>query len=195
MSYRTTTSYGTWCNRVAPYSTSPDSDVVDYIGGGDRDWQELLDKSGALEQIQIEYREAINAALPPSISLCGDEFIGPAYPDDGEFDGYPTDEYGDELDFKAMVEDIDLAAILERNEPLTLEDIGRDEMKSQAKEPAKVASKAMSRLGVKPFAYVPHPQSKRPQALYRAGEVRAALAARPGKGVGGGPKPKRGASA
>lgn len=190
MSSTTTTSYGTWCNRVAPYSTSPDSDVLDYINTGDADWRDLLEKSGALERIQREYRDAINAALPPGITLCGDEFIGPAYPDEGEFDGYPTDEHGDSLDFKAMVEDINLGEIVERNDPLTLEDIGRDELKSQAKEPAKAASKAMHRAGVEPFAYVPHPESKRPLALYRAGDVRAALAARPGKGVGGGPRPK-----
>lgn len=181
MTYRTTTSYGTWCNRVNTYSTSPESDVLDYINGGDNAWQELLEKSGALEEIQLEYRQAIDAVLPPSISLCGDEFIGPADPEDNEFDGYLTGEYGD-LDFKAMVEDIDLGPIVERNEPLTLEDIGRWEMKSTAKDPAKAASKAMSRLGVKPFTYHPHPKSSRPQALYRAGDVREALAKRPGRG-------------
>lgn len=181
MAYRTTTSYGTWCNRVSPYSTSPDADVLDYINGGDSDWQTLLDESGALEQIQREYRYAIDAALPPSVSLCGDEFIGPYEPDEGEFDDYPQDDYGF-LDFKAMVEDIDLEPIVDRNEPLTLEVIGREELQSQAKQPAKVAASAMSRLGVKPFAYYPHPESKRPQALYRAGDVRQALAKRPGQG-------------
>lgn len=182
MSYTTTTSYGTWCNRVSPYSTSPDADVLDYINGGDNDWQTLLDASGALRQIQAEYREAINAALPDSVSLCGDEFIGPAYPDDDEFAGYPVDDDG-VLDFKAMVEGIDLAPIVDRNDLLTLETIGREELKSQAKQPAKVAAAAMSRLGVKPFAYHPHPKSGRPQALYRAGDVREAVAKRPGRGT------------
>lgn len=177
----TTTSYGTWCNRVAPFSTSPDVDVIDFINGGDADWREMLEESGALDQIQREYRDAINAALPDDISLCGDEFIGPAYPEDGEFDDYPHDEF-DSLDFKAMVEDIDLTEIVERNEPLTAENIGRWELKSQAKDPAKVASSTMKRLGVKPFHYMPHPESGRPQALYRAGEVRAAIAKRPGQG-------------
>lgn len=178
----TTTSYGTWCNRVNQYSTSPDSDVLDYINGGDSDWQTLLDESGALEQIQREYRQAIENALPDDVSLCGDEFIGPAYPEDGEFDGYPTDEHG-ALDFAAMVEGIDLEEIVERNDPLTLEAIGRWELKSQAQNPAKAASKAMSRLGVKPFTYHPHPESGRPQALYRAGDVRNALGNRPGRGT------------
>jgi hypothetical protein len=182
VSSTTTTSYGTWCNRVNVYSSSPDSDVLDFINGGDDDWRTLLEESGALGQIQLEYRRAIDAALPDSISLCGDEFIGPAYPDDDEFDGYPVDEVGT-LDFKALLEDIDLGAIVEANEPLTLEDIGRWELKSQAKNPAKTASGVMAKLGLKPFTYHPHPESGRPQALYRAGDVRKALAARPGRGA------------
>lgn len=180
MSY-TTTSYGTWCNQVNQYSTSPDSDVLDYINGGGNAWQELLEASGALQLIQDEYREAINDALPDSVALSGDEFIGPAEPDDDEFANYPATKHG-ELDLKAIVENIDLQAIVERNEPLTLEEIGRFEMKSTAKEPAKAASKAMSRLGLKPHAYVPHPESNRPQAIYLKGALREALANRPGKG-------------
>ncbi|MER6844811.1 hypothetical protein [Streptomyces platensis] len=181
MSYRTNTVYGTWTNRVSTFSPSPDADVSDYINGGDADWRETLEESGALDQIKSEYHDAINAALPDSISLCGNDFIGPWEPEDGEFDGYPTNEFGD-LDFAAMVEDIDLGEIVERNEPLTAEYIGRWELKSQAKDPAKVASSTMKRLGVKPFHYLPHPESGRPQALYRAGEVRDAIANRPGQG-------------
>lgn len=181
MTYTTTTSYGTWCNRVNQYSTSPDADVLDYINGGDNAWQELLQASGALELIQDEYRQAINDALPPSVSLSGDEFIGPAYPEDGEFDEYPTDEFG-VLDFAALVEDIDLEPIVERNEPLTLEEIGRDAMGSKAKEPAKVASMAMKRAGVKAHTYLPHPESSRPQAIFLKGAVKEALAKRPGRG-------------
>jgi hypothetical protein len=123
MSYTTTTSYGTWCNRVAPYSTSPDTDVIDYISGGDRDWLERVETSGALEAMQAAFRAAINAALPGSISLCGDEFIGPAYPDENEFDGYPADEDG-ALDYKAIVESIDLAGIIDAHAPLTPENNG-----------------------------------------------------------------------
>lgn len=181
MTYRTTTSYGTWCNRVSSYSTTPDTDVEDYIGGGDREWRELLEESGALKKIEQEYRDAIEAALPDSISLCGDEFIGPYETEEGEFDGYPRDEF-DRLDFKAMFEDIDLAAIVDRNDPLTLEDIGRWHLKSASANPAKVASAAMSRLGVKPFTHVPHPESGRQMAVYLKGDVEKALADRPGRG-------------
>lgn len=181
MAYRTTTSYGTWCNRVNTFSTSPDADVLDYINGGDDDWRQLLEDSGALDTIKREYRQAIEDALPQSVSLCGDEFIGPAEAEAGEFDGYATDEDGF-LDFAALVGDIDLGPIVDRNDPLTLEAIGRWELKSQAKDPARVASSTMARLGVKPFTYLPRAGSGRPVALYRAGDVRTALTARPGRG-------------
>ncbi|WP_371793057.1 hypothetical protein OG285_32525 [Streptomyces sp. NBC_01471] len=177
----TTKSYGTWCNRINQYSTSPDADVLNVINGGDSDWRELLENSGALALIRDEYRNAINAALPPSISLCGDEFIGPAYPDDDEFDGYATDKHG-ALDLAAVLEDIDLEPIVERNDPLTLESIGRHELKSQSKTPGKVASAAMARYGVKAFYHGPNPQSGRAQSYFLAGEVRAALEARLGQG-------------
>lgn len=176
----TTTSYGTWCNRVNSYSTSPDADVLDYINGGDTAWQERLAASGLLENIQREYRDAINDALPAAVTLCGDEFIGPYQPDAGEFNGYPVDEDG-LLDFKAIVDDIDLGAIVNRNEPVTLEDIGRHILKSTAANPAKVASAALSRLGLKPLAYVPS-ETGRPQAVYAETDVREALAKRPGRG-------------
>ncbi|MFD7016156.1 hypothetical protein [Streptomyces sp. NPDC059928] len=178
----TTTSYGNWCNRVNQYSTSPDSDILDYINGGDADWQEMLDKTGALDKIKDAYRRAIDAALPPSISLCGSDFIGPADPEDGEFDGYPADDYGS-LDFEAMVEDIDLGAIVDYYDPYTLGQIGRDLLQSKAKDPAKAAAARMSDLGLKPFTYYRAPDSKRPQALYYAGAVTAALAKRPGQGT------------
>jgi len=111
-----TTSYGTWCNRVNTYSTSPDAEVLGVINGGDADWRERLETTGALDAMKAAYRTAIDAALPPSISLCGNEFIGPAHPDDDEFDGYPTDEAGF-LDFKTMLADIDLNAIVEKYDP------------------------------------------------------------------------------
>ncbi|MEU0670381.1 hypothetical protein ABZ508_33240 [Streptomyces lavendulocolor] len=178
----TTTSYGYWSARVSIHHNGPDDLVSDYVASGHPEWKDLLAASGALERIHAEYRRAIDTALPADISLCGNEFIGPAHPEDGEFDDCPRDENG-ALDFAAMVEDIDLAEIIERNEPLTLEEIGRDVMTSKAKEPAKAASKAMSRLGVKPaYGYLPNPDSGRPQALYRAGDVRKALASRPGQG-------------
>ncbi|MEU3656454.1 hypothetical protein AB0E67_27335 [Streptomyces sp. NPDC032161] len=177
----TTTSYGTWTNRINTYSAGPDADVLDFVNGGDADWRELLEKSGALAEITKAYRDAIEEALPARVFLCGEEFIGPAYPDDDEFDGYPVDENG-RLDIAACVEGINLGEIVEWYDPLTLEDIAQDELKSTAQKPAKAASRTMCRLGVKAFYHGPNPKSGRPQSYFRAGEVREALAKRPGKG-------------
>lgn len=112
----TTTSYGTWCNRVDSLSTSPDDDVVNYVDGGDPGWRDQVKSSGALARMLAAYRSEIESRLPPDISLSGNEFIGPASPDDGEFDGYPQDEDG-RLDFAAMVEGIDLDEIVDRYNP------------------------------------------------------------------------------
>jgi hypothetical protein len=112
----TNTCYGTWCNRVAPFSTSPDDDVIGLVSGGEPEWLDRLESTGALAEMKHAYRVAIEATLPPDVSLCGDQFIGPAYADASDFTGYPVDEHGS-LDFKAMVEDIDLDAIVERYDP------------------------------------------------------------------------------
>lgn len=177
MTYRTTTSYGTWCNQINGFETSPEQGLNSYLGSEDPDDYDM-------DSIHLAYRRAIDAALPPSISLCGDEFIGPAYPEDGEFDDYPQDEDG-ALDLKAIIEGLglDLGDLFWRHTLYTLDAIGRELLESKAKDPAKVAAAAMSRLGLKPFAYRPHPDSGRPQAWYRVGDVRDALAARPGQGA------------
>ncbi|MFF9901328.1 hypothetical protein [Streptomyces longispororuber] len=115
MTSSTATSYGTWCTRVNGLSTSPDADVVDYVGTGSPDWVRRVQDSGALARMKADYRDAINAALPPDIALCGDTFIGPAEPEPDAFDGYPTvDGF---LDFAAMVQEIDLDAIVDRHDP------------------------------------------------------------------------------
>lgn len=114
----TTTSYGTWNNRVSPYSTSPEADIADSMGGGDYEWRELMENSGAVAAIAAEYRAAIEAALPADVSLCGEEFIGPAYPDADDEEAwrdYPRDEDGS-LDFKAAIDGIDLMAIIEEHD-------------------------------------------------------------------------------
>lgn len=173
----TTTSYGTWCSLVNTYETSPTDVIYAFLNGNDPDEYDMDSIVGA-------YLDAIEAALPPDVSLCGDEFIGPAHPEEGEFDGYPIDDFED-LDIKAIVEgiDIDLADLFERYELFNLEHIGKWVLESKAKEPAKAAAAAVSRLGLKAFTYRPSPDSGRPQAWYRAGDVRDALAARPGQGA------------
>lgn len=108
--------YGSWSARVSTYSTGPDADVDSIVTGGPPEWRELLATSGALAQMKAEYRNAINAALPGDIALCGDEFVGPAHPEPGEFDGYPLDENGG-LDFAAIVAEIEVSEIVERHDP------------------------------------------------------------------------------
>lgn len=45
------------------------------------------------------------------------------------------------------------------------------------------ARKLLSRWEVRAAEYRPHPESRRPQALYRADDVRTAHANRPGRGA------------
>jgi len=173
----TTTRYGTWTTLVNDYETAPEEGLNGYLGDASPD---EYDMAG----IYAAYRQAIKDALPGGVSLCGSEFIGPAYPEPGEFDDYPTDEDG-RLDIGAIVEDLDFdtAAVFERYELYTLEHIGLHVLESKAKDPAKAAAAAVSKLGVKAFAYRPHPDSGRAQAWYRVGDVKDALAARPGQGA------------
>lgn len=173
----TTTSYGTWTNRVQTYENAPEDGLNAYLGDNDPD---EYDMAG----IHAAYRQAIEDALPADVSLCGNEFIGPAYPEPGEFDDYPSDESGG-LDIGAIIEelDFDTEAAFERYELYTLEHIGRYVLESKAQDPGRVARATVSRLGLKAFVYRPHPDSGRPQAWYRAGDVRDALAARPGRGT------------
>lgn len=103
----TTTSYGTWCNRIESLSLSVENTVADYLG----DFVDDYDFDGVV----AEYRGAINDALPDSVILSGNEFIGPYYDADQDFDGYPTDE-GGFLDLKAIVDGIDLDEIAARHD-------------------------------------------------------------------------------
>ncbi len=93
----TTTSYGTWLNATGDslgVKSSIDSALGDFVGDFD------------LDGIETEYRQLIGSLLPESVSLVGDEFIGPAYPARGEFEGFPTKEDGS-LDLAAIVESVD----------------------------------------------------------------------------------------
>ncbi|WP_405149414.1 hypothetical protein OG589_14440 [Sphaerisporangium sp. NBC_01403] len=98
----TTTTFGTWNNRVQDGELTVEQSVYVALG----DYADDYD----LDAVAADYRAAINDALPSSVSLCGDEFIGPYYAEDRDFDGYPTDE-DDRLDIKAIVEGIDFWAI------------------------------------------------------------------------------------
>lgn len=93
----TTTSYGTWVNNVDDLCLTVEQYVADALGdyAGDYDLDGLV---GA-------YRAAINDALPHNVALAGDEFIGPYYEADQDFDGYPLTDDG-ALDIKAIVDGI-----------------------------------------------------------------------------------------
>lgn len=93
----TTTSYGNW-TKIEWTSVSVEDTVASALG----DFVDDYDLDGLVS----EYRNAINDALPDGVSLCGNEFIGPAYGKDCDFDGYPLTK-GGELDLKAIVESVD----------------------------------------------------------------------------------------
>lgn len=100
-----TCSYGTWNRTVAEYGMTLEQGVGDALNGEYTDEQ--------IDAVTAAYRDAINAALPDSVSLCGNDFYGPYTPEDDEFAGYPQDDEGD-LDIAAIVEGIDFWAIVEK---------------------------------------------------------------------------------
>ena len=89
-----TTSYGNW-TIVEEFSVSVEDTIGAALGAFAGDYN--------TDAIAADYRAAINAALPDGVSLCGDEFYGPAY--------------ADELpDIKDIVEGIDFWAIAARHD-------------------------------------------------------------------------------
>ena len=112
-----TTTYGHWTTLVDSTTSTLEQAVLEFVSGADHDWITALKNSGALEDIITEYREAINDALPPGVVLTGSsEFIGPFEHAQDAWAGYPTTEDGD-LDIGAIVESIDLGAIVARHDP------------------------------------------------------------------------------
>lgn len=103
----TTTSYGSWSHNIEATSPSIGEYVLNVVGGE----PEGLDVPAILH----DYVTAINAALPDHVALTGNEFIGPYFETDQHFGGYPLDEDG-RLDIKAIVESVDLNAIIERHD-------------------------------------------------------------------------------
>lgn len=103
----TTTSYGTWNNQIEPYALTVEQTIADSLGDFIDDYD--------VDAITREYRDAINDALPASVSLCGDEFIGPYYEADTAFESHPHNEDG-ELDLKAIVDGVDFWAIAAKHD-------------------------------------------------------------------------------
>lgn len=105
----TTTDYGSWVTDGDRANATTGGTVADYINGGDAGWRNRVESSGAFDRMVSDYRDAINDALPDGVSLIGDQFIGPYYAEDRTWDG--------ELDIAAIVESIDLGAIVQRHDP------------------------------------------------------------------------------
>lgn len=133
----TTIGYGTWYNHTE--SLTVEDSVADYASGADSDWREAMEASGAFKRIAAAYREAVNEALPSGVSLAGNEFYGPFYEADRDFDGYRLDEDG-ALDIAAIIAEINLADIVDRYDvPALVEDA---EKATRAAERAQIAADA-----------------------------------------------------
>ncbi|MEV0732338.1 hypothetical protein [Polymorphospora sp. NPDC050346] len=104
----TTTTYGNWTTVVDRFSAGFEHGITEALGdhGGDFD----------IAAIAADYHQAINEALPPGVTLNGDEFYGPAHAADQQFAGYPHNEHG-ELDIKAIIDSIDFWAIVAKHDP------------------------------------------------------------------------------
>lgn len=172
MSYITTTGYGSWYN-VQGHESTIASSIAEACGDYANDYD--------LEAVEDDYRAAIQAALPDTVTLTGDEFIGPYYDKDKDFDGYPEDPEGS-LDLTAIIESVDLIAIVEKHELIDAEEVAA-RLEYKGASAAATARKTLSRWGVKAAEYRPHPESGRPQARYRAREFEAAVTSRPGQGA------------
>lgn len=99
-----TTCIGTWVNYGDRWNTSVEATIAGFLNGGDADWRERMEESGAVDRIAEDYRAAVDAVLPEGISLCGDEFIADV---DVDFDA-------DEI--REAIEEIDLGEIVERHD-------------------------------------------------------------------------------
>lgn len=105
----TTTSYGNWHQKSRGGLTLR-GDVADALLAG-CDYNDYTDEQ--IDAVADAYRDAINAALPDSVSLCGDEFYGHAYEADcADQTNYPHDEYGT-LDIPAIIDGVDFWDIVE----------------------------------------------------------------------------------
>lgn len=107
----TTRDYGSWGQKVPSEGITLESGVADALNGEYTDAEEWA--------IIAAYRDAINAALPDSVSLCGNQFYGPhGEPDylDGDYPlcdsrGEPAGDappWADRADYQCL----DIAAIV-----------------------------------------------------------------------------------
>ena len=103
-----TTEYGSWNVLVDRYHSTVEDTVTAQLDGGPPEWQERMRSSGAFGRVCEDYRAAVEAALPPDVSLCGNAFFGPDFASEKSWDG--------ELDITSLVEGIDLSAIIDAHD-------------------------------------------------------------------------------
>lgn len=94
----TTTSYGSWVRATGSSAFTLDGEVADALlaGADSNDYTE-----DQITAVATAYRDAINEALPEGVSLCGNEFYGPAYQETPDLA-----EIVDSVDFWAIVETV-----------------------------------------------------------------------------------------
>lgn len=173
----TNTSFGSWYNHQG-HELTIESSVTVALGDFADDYD--------IDAIAHDWQSAINKALPDTVTLSGDEFYGPADPADYDWHG--------DLDITAVIEGVDFWEIAARHEyqPIgwVAEQFGYTTSTADA-----AARKKLSAGGVTAIRHRMNPDSGRVQAYYRQQEVRDLLAARPGRGIGGGRKPAGSANA
>jgi hypothetical protein len=92
----TNRSYGSWVRATGSSAMTLDGEVADALLAG-VDFSDYTDEQ--IEAVAAAYRAAINEALPEGVSLCGDEFYGPAYQESPDLA-----EIVDSVDFWAVAE-------------------------------------------------------------------------------------------
>ncbi len=101
-----TKTYGNW-NNAADFGTLTVEHSVSVALG---DYADAYDVDG----IAADYRDAINAALPEGVSLCGDQFIGPYYEADKTWG--PELERCGSLNIRKIVREVDFWAIAAKHD-------------------------------------------------------------------------------
>ena len=91
-----TRSYGSWVRATGSSAFTLDGEVADALLAG-VDFNDYSDEQ--IAAVAGAYRDAINQALPEGVSLCGDEFYGPA-----DADTPDLSEIVDSVDFWAVAE-------------------------------------------------------------------------------------------